>query len=138
MNWTRPIDAYCERPGPAYWAEPVNALTNLAFILAVLILWPRTAGLPLARALSGLLFSIGIGSFLFHTLATAWAGTADTAPIGLFILTYLYAVQRHVWVWPYWLTLIGTVAFIPYAMVATQVFAALPFRSISAIGRCRC
>jgi hypothetical protein len=26
-----PIDAYCERLGPGLWAEPLNALTNLAF-----------------------------------------------------------------------------------------------------------
>lgn len=25
-----PIDAYCERTSAAYWAEPVNAVTNLA------------------------------------------------------------------------------------------------------------
>ena len=29
-----PIDAYCERTSAAYWAEPVNAVTNLAFLLA--------------------------------------------------------------------------------------------------------
>jgi hypothetical protein len=32
-----PIDAYCERLGPGLWAEPLNALTNLAFIVAALI-----------------------------------------------------------------------------------------------------
>lgn len=29
----RAIDHYCERTGPGLWAEPVNALTNLAFPL---------------------------------------------------------------------------------------------------------
>ena len=46
------IDAYCERTDPGYWAEPVNALTNLAFLLAALIAWRRSAGLPGARALA--------------------------------------------------------------------------------------
>jgi hypothetical protein len=29
-----PVDLYCERTGPGLWAEPANALTNLAFIAA--------------------------------------------------------------------------------------------------------
>lgn len=133
MNWTHPIDGYCERLSVAYWAEPVNALTNLAFLLAAAILRRRTAGLPLARALCALLVAISIGSFLFHTQATAWAGVADTAPVGLFILTYLFAVQRHIRVWPLWLTLLATAAFIPYAMVVTPIFATRPFLKVSAM-----
>ncbi|TGT81791.1 hypothetical protein EN804_32725 [Mesorhizobium sp. M8A.F.Ca.ET.161.01.1.1] len=29
-----PVDLYCERTGRELWSEPVNALTNLAFIAA--------------------------------------------------------------------------------------------------------
>lgn len=29
-----PVDLYCERTGSGLWAEPANALTNLAFIAA--------------------------------------------------------------------------------------------------------
>ena len=29
-----PVDLYCERTGAGLWAEPANALTNLAFIAA--------------------------------------------------------------------------------------------------------
>jgi len=74
MDWTRAVDAYCERTGPEYWAEPVNALTNAAFLIAALVMWRRTAGLPLARVLCLILFVIGLGSYLFHTHATLWAG----------------------------------------------------------------
>ena len=28
------IDLYCDRTGPEFWSEPVNALTNLAFVIA--------------------------------------------------------------------------------------------------------
>ncbi|SDT92452.1 hypothetical protein SAMN05428979_0445 [Stappia sp. ES.058] len=35
MDWTASVDAYCERVGTAFWAEPVNALTNAAFLVAV-------------------------------------------------------------------------------------------------------
>ena len=44
--------------------------------------------------LSLLLLAIGIGSFLFHTFATAWAAVLDVAPIALFILVY-FGVAMH-------------------------------------------
>ena len=38
MDYQQKIFAYCERGlDPSFWAEPVNALTNLGFILASLI-----------------------------------------------------------------------------------------------------
>jgi len=33
------IDLYCERLGPGIWAEPINALTNLAFLVAAFAAW---------------------------------------------------------------------------------------------------
>ena len=33
------IDLYCERFGPGIWAEPINALTNLAFLVAAFAAW---------------------------------------------------------------------------------------------------
>ncbi|GMG83256.1 ceramidase domain-containing protein [Paralimibaculum aggregatum] len=159
MDLARQIDIYCERVGAAFWAEPLNALTNLAFVAAgIAALWlqgrtggagPRrelTAGALMAAGLIagfahtiGLLWAlgagplytplvlpayavsmlfvgaglcamprlmadpapdwavawlagnavvVGIGSFLFHTYATPWAGFADTGPIMLFIFGY--------------------------------------------------
>lgn len=131
MDWTAQVDAYCERLGPGLWAEPVNALTNLAFVIAAVWLWPRTAGRGLARALVVILFAIGIGSGLFHTTATRWAGVADVIPIALFILIYIYAINRDVWRWPVWLAALGTAAFIPYAAVVTPLVAMVPFLAIS-------
>jgi len=131
MEWTAQVDAYCERLGAGLWAEPVNALTNLAFVIMALWLWPRTQARPLARVLVVILGAIGIGSGLFHTAATRWAGLADVIPIGLYILTYLYAVNRDVCGWPVWLAALGTAAFIPYAMAVTPVFGMLPFLAIS-------
>src|SRR5215475_6340765 len=43
MNpWTR-IDLYCERTDWSFWAEPLNALTNLAFLVAAILIlrWTR-------------------------------------------------------------------------------------------------
>jgi hypothetical protein len=132
MMWTDQIDGYCERVDFTYWSEPVNAVTNGAFVIAAVIMWRRTAGMPLARLLAVILFAIGIGSYLFHTEATRWAAVADTTPIGLFILTYIFAMNRDVWRWPLWVAAVGTLAFIPYAIALTPLFAALPFFAISA------
>ena len=79
MDWTRPINAYCERLDAAYWAEPVNAVTNAAFIVAAFVMWRRLgdAPLPLARLLVIVLGLIGVGSFLFHTHAQAWAALSQ-------------------------------------------------------------
>ena len=95
MNWTEAIDAYCERSDPSFWAEPINAVTNLAFVLAGLWMWRRCAGVPaLGRLLAAVLVAIGIGSFLFHTFAQPWAGLADVLPIVAFILIYIFAANR--------------------------------------------
>ncbi len=132
MDWTAAIDAYCERLGPGLWAEPVNLATNLGFIAAAVWAWIRCRGLFLPRLLAAVLFAIGVGSALFHSFATPWASLADTAPIGGFILIYVYAANRHFWRWPPRIAALGTAGFVPWAVTLTPVFAALPGFSISA------
>ena len=95
---------YCERGRDAsFWAEPLNAWTNGAFLLAGL--WALVVQLrrpPHQRTADGYLLSlllvcIGAGSFLFHTYATRWAAVADVAPIGAFIFIYMIiALTRFV------------------------------------------
>ncbi len=166
MDLARQIDIYCERVSAAFWAEPFNALTNVAFIIAGLaalmlegrkgvagtgrqmlagglmaagivaffahtsgLLWALSAG-PLYRPLvipvyvlsavfvaagllaqprfwdapapnwpvawlSGNAVVVGVGSFLFHTYATPWAGFADSGPILLFIIGYFTVVMNR-------------------------------------------
>ena len=128
MEWTRAIDGYCERLDPSYWAEPLNAVTNLAFLIGAFVIWRRIrgAGLPLATALVVILAVIGVGSYLFHTHATVWASTVDVIPIGVFILTYLFAANRHYWQLPVWHALILTALFIPFAAATVPLFAQIP------------
>lgn len=132
MDWTRQIDAYCERTDPSFWAEPVNALTNLAFLLAAIWMWRACAGLPAGRLLSAILFVIGIGSFLFHTHATAWAAMADVVPILAFILVYLYLVNRDIVGLRPWSAGLATALFLPYAAGVVAVLGDLPFFRVSA------
>ena len=92
---------YCERTSAAFWAEPLNAVTNGAFIVAAvagIVLISRRP--PHERSLWHAFFvlnfiAIGIGSFLFHTIPGKGTELADVGPIGLFMLTYLvYAIRR--------------------------------------------
>ena len=86
---TQPVDIYCERTSPAFWAEPVNALTNASFLVAAW--WGARTARDRGEAsravwvLIALAAAIGVGSFLFHTVAQVWSGFADTIPIWVFV-----------------------------------------------------
>ncbi len=118
----RHIDIYCERVGTAFWAEPLNAISNLAFIIAGLLLVQvlRRADPALRRdpanvALVTLIFLIGIGSGLFHTFAVVWAALTDVIPIALFILLYMYLALRRMIALPVWvcaLSLLGVLGLV--------------------------
>jgi Ceramidase len=95
MSWTSQIDVYCERTDFAFWSEPLNALTNLAFLVAAALLWraQSATGSPVAardRALPVLIAAIAVASFLFHTLATVWAALADKLTILAFAAYFLF------------------------------------------------
>ena len=98
-TWFAPIRAYCERGDASFWAEPLNAVSNIAFLVAAGAAF-RLAGrgggrdLP-ARGLAGLIAIVGIGSFLFHTLAVRWSLLADVIPIALFIHAYFFLSMRR-------------------------------------------
>ena len=131
MDWARQIDGYCERVDVTYWAEPHNAITNAAFLIVAVIMALRTRGNLAASLLCWILFAIGVGSFLFHTHATMWALLTDVVPIGIFILTYLFLVNRQIAGWPLWAALLGTLAFLPFAAVVVLALDRLPFFRIS-------
>ncbi|MEA3641325.1 MAG: hypothetical protein VBE63_15475 [Lamprobacter sp.] len=92
------LDIYCERAGAAgLLAEPINLMTNAAFIIAALLVARRLVAQPNLRLRNSwdlgllilLLGAIGIGSALWHSFATGWAVLADVIPITLFINLYL-------------------------------------------------
>jgi hypothetical protein len=83
--WSQHLFLYCERGlSSALTAEPVNALTNLAFV-AVALWWLRRPTAPTIRFLASLAAMVGIGSLLFHTFAQRWAQVADVLPIAAFM-----------------------------------------------------
>lgn len=122
------IDGYCERLEPGLWAEPVNALTNLAFIIAAIAAWRISpASAPLARALSVVLFAIGVGSGLFHTFATGWAAASDVLPIMAFVVLYIFVANRDYWGLRLWPTLALTlIEFVALAFVGVGLERLIP------------
>lgn len=101
MNWDIPVDIYCERVDAAFWSEPINAITNAAFLIAAyLALRSYRAGDTHDRLLQFLIVTvalIGLGSFAFHTMATRGAVLLDVIPITVFVYAYLFlALRRYV------------------------------------------
>lgn len=93
MNLTEFAGRYCERAGPGFWDEPFNAVSNLAFIIAAIAafrLWQRQPSRDWSvLMLIAVGFSVGVGSFLFHTHTRHWTWLADVIPIAIFIGGYL-------------------------------------------------
>jgi len=96
MEWFTEIDLYCERVGTAFWAEPINAISNLSFVIAAL--WAASSARKRGqfdistKVLCLLGACIGLGSFLFHTTANLWSSFADVIPIWSFVALYILVV----------------------------------------------
>ncbi|MEM1300132.1 MAG: ceramidase domain-containing protein [Pseudomonadota bacterium] len=127
----RRIYGYCERgflPGgdaDAFWAEPLNAITNASFIIAaaltlVLAIRLRRMDGPNIWLIT-VTFAVGVGSFLFHTYAMVWAAILDTTPIMIFILSY-FAISMNRFAGYGWLkSLMLMVAFLAAMIGASWV-----------------
>ena len=94
------MDAYCERVGMGLLAEPLNAVSNVSFLLAAWAAWvvaKRTGALSAGvRALIAIGASVGIGSILWHTYPTMPTLILDSVPILIFIMWYIWLYVRNV------------------------------------------
>jgi len=123
VNLTEQIFDYCERQGPELYAEPLNAISNVAFFYWASKLWREadrckpylTAQL---RWLAALIALVGVGSLAFHTIATAWASILDVLFIGVFNASYLIIFLRVVPQWPRRWAFAGGAAFVIIDRVA--------------------
>ena len=93
------MDRHCERVGPGFWAEPFNALTNAAFLIAaatILVRQHRAGRVDKQVFVLALLTaSAGIGSFLFDTLGNRWSLVADIVPIAAVIYSFFFVAMMR-------------------------------------------
>lgn len=125
------VDEYCERMDMSFWAEPTNAITNFLIIfagLAAFRLYNKQFPLhghrhrPNVLILIALVLATGIGSFLYHTLATVWAGYADVLPIVGFIYLYHVVFLRRALAMPYKYVLIYLLIFFSLSALLGRTF----------------
>ena len=94
------MDVYCERVGPGLLAEPLNAVSNVSFLLAAWAAWvlaTRTGTLSAGvRVLIALAASVGIGSILWHAYPTMFTLILDIVPILIFIVWFIWLYTRNV------------------------------------------
>ncbi len=94
------MDAYCERVGMGLLAEPLNAASNVSFLLAAWAAWvlaKRTGALSAGvRALIAIGASVGVGSILWHTYPTMLTLILDIVPILIFIVWFIWLYTRNV------------------------------------------
>jgi hypothetical protein len=91
------IDGYCERQSqPNFFAEPLNLITNLGFIIgAVLVfIFLKRNKMLIAKNFDILFLTftlalIGVGSGAFHAIPNVITLNFDVIPIGIFIHFYL-------------------------------------------------
>lgn len=96
------LDSYCERAGIAgALAEPLNLYTNLFFIIAAVISARHILRTKSEHSQFDLwllvlfMFSIGIGSGLWHALPSGATVLMDVIPITLFINGYIISSLRR-------------------------------------------
>lgn len=132
MSWLFTVCAallklYRERDGaPGFWAEPLNAVSNLAFLVAALLglLFARRHGVADKRAwgLIALAAVVGFGSFVFHTVPNRITMWLDILPIAAFQVSFLWLLSRRM------LTFSSATAAGTVACVMGVSFALLPIK----------
>ena len=94
------VGFYCGRFGPGFLGEPLNQLSNLAFIAGAAFAWSVWRRDASRSPWEGFLFlsaaSIGIGSLVFHAEPTPATLLGDLVPIQIFGLAFgAYVLIRY-------------------------------------------
>jgi hypothetical protein len=128
MSFGEHVLLYCERgTNTELLAEPINALSNVAFLLAGLIglqlvLWRPSEDRSADHfLLPVLVLFIGLGSLAFHLYADQGTALADVVPIAVFMLVYLgFALNRFLGV-PPGVTVLLVIGFIAIMALVSQI-----------------
>ncbi|HET7666436.1 MAG TPA: hypothetical protein VFK56_10260 [Mycobacterium sp.] len=86
----------CERIGGGALAQPVLAVTSLAYVAAgmAVLCWATRSRAPLAGAAGVALVAVGAGSFAYHGPQPSCAGPAHDWPIVAVAAVYAAALAR--------------------------------------------
>jgi len=107
---------YCERTDASFWSEPINALSNIAFLIAAYLAYTayqraavKNRPIMILIIMTGI---VGIGSFIFHTFATKLAMLFDVIPIVAFVAYYIYVSFTRLLQWKTLHAILLVVAFV--------------------------
>nr|CTQ96758.1 membrane protein [Kibdelosporangium sp. MJ126-NF4] len=126
------MDNYCERTDGSFWSEPLNAVSNVSFLIASVVAWllirrtARASGAPAGElyALPVLIFVIFFGSSAFHTTATRWGLALDSGSIAVFMVYFIVLWARLYWDLPWSRAWIAA----PIFLASTALISLLPLR----------
>ncbi len=90
----------CERTSDAFLSEPLNAISNLSFILVAIMIYRtyrdhqdlKGKWIWDLHILTILIFSIGLFSFIYHIYPTPYTETMDVIPIVAFINIFFFSI----------------------------------------------
>jgi hypothetical protein len=118
------VDLYCERLAPGLLGEPLNLLSNAAFLVAAWLAARNARRLGALRGditlLAILMAVVGVGSMVFHALATTWAMWLDLLPIFVFQLAFLWIYARRELGWRALASGVVVAAFLAVALYARR------------------
>ncbi len=97
--YSRSVVGYCERLGNSLFSEPINLISNFAFLLSAFFIFRLYKIHKISGTWHWVLFyltlSIGIGSALWHSFRTPTTHAFDAIPIYLFLLTFLFLLLKN-------------------------------------------
>jgi len=112
------VDIYCERLDASFWAEPINAISNLSFIVAGFFLWRLKT--PRSNLMAILVILIGLGSFSFHTVANRLTSLLDVLAIALYLVAFAFLIPKQ-WSKNALLIQLGSVLMLIVSIVLAQL-----------------
>tara|TARA_B100001179_G_C18528236_1_gene375889 strand:- start:193 stop:918 length:726 start_codon:yes stop_codon:yes gene_type:complete len=119
----------CERVSPDWFAEPLNVISNLGFLIVACLIYREYKSHPDlrgqwiwdVRALTFLIFFIGISSITFHSFPSRLTEMMDVIPIVTFIILFFLSIIVRIGKTNWFQTLICFLAFLGTThMLVTQ------------------
>ncbi|MET0133538.1 MAG: hypothetical protein ABW215_08080 [Kibdelosporangium sp.] len=135
------VDNYCERTDGSFWSEPLNAVSNLSFLIAAVAAFlhvrrtARETGQPAGQlyALPAMIFLIFFGSTAFHTTATRWGLALDSGSIGVYMLYFVSLFPVLYWDMSWKRAWLGAPIFLAFTGLISITLRGLPGMYIAAL-----